>query len=60
MRRFVGAIAVVLAGAWIMTATDTKSFDPAEFGDHATGMRLLSAKGTNVNAAGVGASATLF
>jgi len=60
MRRFVGAIAVVLAGAWIMTATDTKSFDPAEFGDHATGMRLLSAKGTNVNAAGADGSTAIM
>jgi uncharacterized protein len=60
MRRFVGAIAVVLAGAWIMTATDAKSFDPAAFGDHAEGMRLLSAKGTNVNAVGADGSTALM
>ncbi|HXP89158.1 MAG TPA: ankyrin repeat domain-containing protein [Bryobacteraceae bacterium] len=50
------AIAVLLAGASMLAAADTALFDAAEAGDHATAMRLLSAKGANVNAANVNAT----
>jgi uncharacterized protein len=54
MRGFVAPLAVLLAGASMLFAwgagTDSSLLDPAESGDHAAVMRLLSAKGTNVNA----------
>jgi ankyrin repeat protein len=58
MRRLVTAIAAVLAGASMVVAADTTAptgtalLDAAEAGDHAAAMRLVSAKGANVNATG--------
>jgi ankyrin repeat protein len=63
MRSFVGGCrvvlcaAVLLAGASAMVAADTTPvngtglLDAAEAGDHAAAMRLMTAKGANVNAA---------
>jgi ankyrin repeat protein len=60
MRKFTAAITVLLAGTSMATAADTRGFDPAEFADHAAGMRLLSAKGTNVNATGADGSTAIM
>jgi uncharacterized protein len=56
MRRFVAGFAVLLAGASLVVAAEA-AFSPertllsaAESGDHLAAMRLLSAKGTSVNA----------
>ena len=52
-RKFVAVIAVLLG--WqrrSTTAADTTLLDAAESGDRAAALRLLAAKGTNVNAAG--------
>jgi len=46
------ATTVLFTASSLLLAADTKPFDPAEFSDHAAGMKLLSSKGTNVNAAG--------
>jgi ankyrin repeat protein len=51
MRKFTAAI-VVLAGTSLLAGTGTTLFDATEAGDHATALRLATAKGTNVNAAG--------
>ena len=50
MRKFVAAVAVLVAGTSMMVAADTTLIDAAESGDRATALRLLNAKGTNVNA----------
>jgi uncharacterized protein len=52
MRKFVAAIAVLLAGASMLAAADstTTLLAAAESGDHAAAMRLVSVKGANVNA----------
>ena len=61
MRKSVAAVAVVLAGASLMWASDPSLLDAAESGDHAAAMRLVTAKGTNVNAAGAdGATAIMY
>ncbi|MBZ5635465.1 MAG: ankyrin repeat domain-containing protein [Acidobacteriia bacterium] len=63
MRRFVGAIAILLAGASMLAAADsaTTLLDAAESGDHAAAMRLVTAKGANVNAAGAdGSTAVMY
>ncbi|HEX4277006.1 MAG TPA: ankyrin repeat domain-containing protein, partial [Bryobacteraceae bacterium] len=60
MFRYAAAIAVLAGGASIMAAAELKPFDPADFGDHAAGMRLLSSKGVNVNAAGPDGSTALM
>ena len=64
MRKFIGAVAVLLAVTWMMVAADSTSatlLDAAESGDHAAAMRLLSAKGANVNAtAADGATAIMY
>jgi len=52
MRRLVAGTAVLLAGAALTLASDPSLLDAAENGDHAVAMRLVTAKGTNVNAAG--------
>jgi ankyrin repeat protein len=52
MRRFIPAIALLLAGTSIVSAAGPTLFDATESGDHATALRLASAKGANVNAAG--------
>ncbi len=59
--RKLAAAAVALAGASLMYASDPSLLDAAEVGDHAAAMRLVSAKGTNVNAAGPdGATAIMY
>ena len=68
MRRFATATAALvagvalisLAGAPRMAAAELKPFDPAEFSDHAAGMRLLSSKGVNVNAPGADGSTAIM
>jgi ankyrin repeat protein len=67
MRRFAAAIAVLLAGASAMVAADTNPpqgaalLDAAESGDHAAAMRLVGAKGANVNSTGAdGATAIMY
>src|SRR3984893_10707042 len=50
MCRFVAAIAVFRPGPSTGLAADTTLLDAAESGDHAAAMRLVSAKGTDVNA----------
>src|SRR5262245_41086613 len=56
----VTAIAVVLAASSMLAANLTL-LDAAESGDHAAALRLLSAKGTNVNATGAdGATAIMY
>jgi ankyrin repeat protein len=50
MRKFTAAIAVLLAGASMMVAAEMTLPGAAESGDHAAAMRLVSTKGTNVNA----------
>ena len=60
MRQAAAATVVLLAGAWMMaaapaatrSAVDTALLEAVESGDHAAAMRLLSAKGTNVNSVG--------
>jgi ankyrin repeat protein len=52
MRRLLAAIAVLSAGTLTMQAAETTLLDAASSGDHATAMRLASAKGANVNATG--------
>ena len=49
--KFTAAIAV-FAGTSLLAGTGTTLFDATESGDHATALRLASAKGANVNAAG--------
>jgi ankyrin repeat protein len=60
-RKFLAVIAVCFAAASITTAADTTLLDAAESGDRAAALRLLAAKGTNVNAAGPdGATAIMY
>ena len=63
MRKFIGAVAVLLAVTWMMVAADSTSatlLDAAESGDHAAAMRLLSAKGANVNATAADGSTAIM
>ena len=65
MRRSISAIAVLLAGSSMLvaaeaTAADTALLTAAESGDHLAAMRLLSARGTNVNAAGADGSTAIM
>jgi ankyrin repeat protein len=62
MRRFVAAIAVLLAGASMMAAAETTPtlLDAAESGDHAAALHLASAKGANVNAADADGSTAIM
>ncbi len=51
MRKFVAATAVLLAGtSRMVAASNSPLLDAVESGDHATALRLVSSKGTNVNA----------
>ena len=60
-RKFLAVIAVCFAAASITTAADTTLLDAAESGDRAAALRLLAAKGTNVNAVGPdGATAIMY
>ena len=52
MRKFAPLVALFMTGASMMVAADMTLLDAAESGDHAAAMRLLSAKGANVNATG--------
>jgi uncharacterized protein len=60
MRQAAAATVVLLAGAWMMaaapaatrSAVDTALLEAVESGDHTAAMRLLSAKGANVNSVG--------
>ena len=60
MRQAAAATVALLAGAWMMaaapaatrSAVDTALLEAVESGDHAAAMRLLSAKGANVNSVG--------
>jgi ankyrin repeat protein len=54
------AIAVLLFGTSLMVAADITLLDPAESGDHAAAMRLVNAKGTNVNATGADGSTAIM
>src|SRR5258708_544742 len=57
----VAVIAVLMAGASMMLAADTALLDAAESGDHAAVLRLVGAKGTNVNATGAdGTTAVMY
>jgi ankyrin repeat protein len=65
MRKFVATIAILLAGASIALAADaladTTLLDAAESGDHPAAMRLVTAKGVNVNAIGAdGTTAVMY
>lgn len=61
MRKFVTAIAVLLAGASMMMAAEPTLLDAVESGDRATALRLINAKGTNVNATGAdGTTAIMY
>jgi len=51
MRKFFAGTAVLLAGSWMTLASDPSLLDAVQAGDHAAAMRLVSAKGTDVNAA---------
>ncbi len=66
MRKFVAAIAVLVGGASLLVAADTTQagatlLDAVAADDHAAAMRLLSAPGTDVNAAGPdGSTAVMY
>jgi ankyrin repeat protein len=61
MRKFATVFAVALGGASIMMAAEATLLEPAESGDHAAAMRLLSVKGANVNATGAdGTTAIMY
>ena len=61
MRSSQPAIAVLLAGASMVRAADrTTLLDAAESGDHAAAMRLVGAKGANVNATGADGSTAIM
>ncbi len=60
MRKFVAAIAALLAGASVMMAAEMTPLAAAEAGDHATAMRLSSTKGANVNATGADGSTAIM
>jgi ankyrin repeat protein len=66
MRKFVAAIAVLLAGTSMAVAADTAApngsalLDAAESGDHAAAIRLIGVKGANVNATGPDGSTAIM
>jgi uncharacterized protein len=61
MRKFVAAIAVLLAGTSLLTAAEMTPLAAAEAGDHAAAIRLAGTKGANVNATGAdGSSAIMY
>ncbi len=61
MRKFAIVFAVLLGGASMLVAADTALLDAVESGDHAAVLRLLAAKGTNVNATGAdGSTAVMY
>jgi len=60
VRTVVTALTILLAGASVVLATDTTLLDAVQSGDHATAMRLVSAKGANVNAASADGSTAIM
>ena len=60
MRGFVAALAVLVAGAEIAMAAGPGLLDVVASGDHVEAMRLLSAKGADVNATGADGSTALM
>jgi ankyrin repeat protein len=60
MRKFTAAIAVLLAAASMMVAAEMTLPGLAESGDHAAALRLLSAKGANVNATSADGSTAIM
>jgi len=60
MRKIAVATAVLIAGASIALAAPPSLLDAMESGDHSEAMRLLSAKGTNVNAQGADGSTAIM
>jgi uncharacterized protein len=60
MYKFATAIAVLMAAASMLPAADTTLLEAAESGDHAAAMRLVSAKGTNVNATSADGSTAIM
>ncbi len=60
MRKCAGAIAVLLAGAAMLRAAETGLLDAAEAGDYAAAVRLVNAKGTDVNATGADGSTAIM
>ncbi len=50
MRNYIAAMACLLAGTPLMIAADPTLLDAVQSGDHVAAQRLLSAKGTNVDA----------
>src|SRR5690349_21398238 len=60
MRKFAAAIAILLAGAPVMLAAETGLLDAAESGDYAAAVRLVGAKGVDVNAAGADGSTAIM
>jgi uncharacterized protein len=60
MRKFAAAMAVLLAGVPVMPAASLSLLDAAESGDGPTALRLLSVKGTDVNATDADGSTALM
>jgi ankyrin repeat protein len=60
MRKFVAAIIVLLAGALTLAAAETPLLDAAQSDDYATALRLIGAKGTDVNATGADGSTAIM
>lgn len=52
MRRFTAAFILILGGASMLSAAEATLLNAAESGDRATVLKLVGAKGTDVNAAG--------
>lgn len=60
MRQLAAAIAILLAGASVTVAADTALLDAAGSGDSIAAFRLVSAKGTDVNAAAADGSTAIM
>src|SRR5438477_5475248 len=60
MGKFTAAVAVLLAGTLLIMAADMTLLDAVQSGDHVAVHRLLSAKGTNVNATGADGSTAIM
>ncbi len=61
MRKFAIASTVLLGCAWMAMASDPALIDAAQSNDHAAAMKLVTAKGTNVNVPGAdGTTAVMY
>jgi uncharacterized protein len=60
MRRFAAGIVVLLAGAAMLPAAPPTLIDAAESGDRAAALRMLTAKGTDVNATAADGSTAIM